>query len=151
MVKVGKIRNNFIYVPEDPPQKPSLIPIVLLIGVWPVGTLIALYLAYKRGRSAMTRKKYQLYRRYANAIGARAVESAAADYVSYSVVIGKSDFSTDGFISIVHDAEPVYKLDVLDNAHAEESHDNCSEDRGQCRNLQYYCCEQDDDRQDQQR
>lgn len=75
MVKVGKIRNNFIYVPEDPPQKPSLIPIVLLIGVWPVGTLIALYLAYKRGRSAMTRKKYQLYRRYANAIGARGAVS----------------------------------------------------------------------------
>ena len=75
MVKVGKIKNNYIYVPEDPPQKPSLIPIIVLIGVWPIGTLIALYLAYKRGRNALTRRKYQLYRRYANAIGARGMVS----------------------------------------------------------------------------
>ena len=71
MARVGKIKNNYIYIPEDPPQTPSIIPIAVLLFVWPVGTLISLYLAFKRGKNALTRKKYQQYRRYANAIGAR--------------------------------------------------------------------------------
>ena len=59
-------------IPEDPPAKPSLLAIgILLIIVPPITTVIGLYLAYKRIRNEISRKRYKLYRRYASAIGDR--------------------------------------------------------------------------------
>ncbi len=63
---------NNIRVPEDPPGKPSLLAIgILLIVAPPVSTLIGIYLGFKRLRAEWTRKQYQMFRRYANAIGDR--------------------------------------------------------------------------------
>ena len=64
--------NSHIHIPEDPERKPSLIAIgILLIVAPPVTTLIGLVLGYKRLRAEYFRKRYQLYRRYANTIGER--------------------------------------------------------------------------------
>ena len=65
--KFGNIR-----VPRDPEQKPSLLAIgILLVVAPPISTFIGLYLGFKRMRAEWTRKRYQVYRRYANAIGNR--------------------------------------------------------------------------------
>ena len=63
---------NHIYVPEDPPAKPGLLPIIILLFMWPLGTAVAAYLGFKRLKREWKRKKYHDYRRYANAIGSRA-------------------------------------------------------------------------------
>ncbi len=71
-------KNKFgtIRVPRDPEQKPSLLAIgILLVVAPPITTFIGLYLGFKRLRAEYTRKRYQLYRRYANAIGSRATVS----------------------------------------------------------------------------
>ena len=61
-----------IMIPEDPPATPSLLAIgILLIIVPPISTVIGLYLGYKRIRNEISRKRFKLYRRYANAIGDR--------------------------------------------------------------------------------
>ena len=61
-----------IMIPEDPPAKPSLLAIgVLLFIVPPISTMVGLYLGYKRIRNEIGRKRFKLYRRYANAIGDR--------------------------------------------------------------------------------
>lgn len=61
-----------IMVPEDPPAKPSLLAIgILLFIVPPISTMVGLYLGYKRIRNEIDRKRFKLYRRYANAIGDR--------------------------------------------------------------------------------
>ena len=43
----------------------------MLVVAPPITTFIGLYLGFKRLRAEYTRKRYQLYRRYANAIGSR--------------------------------------------------------------------------------
>ena len=61
-----------IMIPEDPPAKPSLLAIgILLFIVPPISTVVGLYLGYKRLKNEMGRKRFKLYRRYANAIGDR--------------------------------------------------------------------------------
>ena len=61
-----------IMIPEDPPATPSLLAIgILLFIVPPISTVIGLYLGYKRLRNEISRKRFKLYRRYANAIGDR--------------------------------------------------------------------------------
>ena len=67
-----KKKDNYIRVPEDPPRGPSIIPIAILLFIWPIGTVISLFLGYKRLRAEWTRKRYALFRRYANTIGSRA-------------------------------------------------------------------------------
>ena len=67
-----KKRYGNIQIPEDPPREPSLLAIgILLVIVPPISTMIGLYLAYKRLRNSVDRKRFQMYRRYANAIGDR--------------------------------------------------------------------------------
>ena len=67
---------NNIRVPEDPPGKPSLLAIgILLVVAPPVSTFIGIYLGFKRLRAEWTRKQYQMYRRYASAIADRDVVS----------------------------------------------------------------------------
>ena len=61
-----------IMIPEDPPAKPSLLAIgILLIIVPPISTMVGLYLGYKRIKNEISRKRLKLYRRYAHAIGDR--------------------------------------------------------------------------------
>ena len=61
-----------IMIPEDPPATPSLLAIgILLVIVPPISTMVGLYLGYKRIRNEISRKRFKLYRRYANAIGDR--------------------------------------------------------------------------------
>jgi len=61
-----------IMIPEDPPATPSLLAIgILLIIVPPISTMVGLYLGYKRIKNEISRKRFKLYRRYANAIGDR--------------------------------------------------------------------------------
>lgn len=73
---MSKNRFGRIRVPQDPDRKPSLVAIgILLFIAPPVTTFIGLYLGYKRLMAEMTRKRYQQYRRYANAIGNRATVS----------------------------------------------------------------------------
>ena len=63
---------NNIRIPEDPPRKPSLLAIgILLVVAPPITTFIGLYLGYKRMRAEWTRKRYQVFRRYASVIGDR--------------------------------------------------------------------------------
>ena len=67
-----KYRGNKIVIPGDPPQKPSLIAIgILLFIAPPVTTFIGLYLGFKRLKNEFTRKQLQSFRRYAYAIGDR--------------------------------------------------------------------------------
>ena len=69
---MAKKRRHNINVPEDPPRGPSLLWIaILLIVAPPISSVIGLYLGYKRLRSEWKRKRYQVFRRYANAIGER--------------------------------------------------------------------------------
>ena len=63
---------NNIRVPEDPPSKPSLLAIgILLVIAPPVTTFIGIYLGLKRLRAEWTRKQYKMFRRYAAAIADR--------------------------------------------------------------------------------
>ena len=65
-------KKNFgnFHIPEDPADSPSLLSIgILLVIVPPITTMIGLYLGYKRIRNEINKKRYQQYRRYANAIG----------------------------------------------------------------------------------
>ena len=63
---------NNIRVPIDPPSKPSLLAIgILLIVAPPVSTFIAMYLGFKRIRAELTRRQYKMYRRYASIIADR--------------------------------------------------------------------------------
>ena len=65
-------RYGNIMIPEDPPAKPSLLAIgILLFIVPPISTFVGLYLGYKRIRNEISRKRFKLYRRYASAIGER--------------------------------------------------------------------------------
>ena len=69
---MSKKRYGNIMIPEDPPATPSLLAIgILLIIVPPISTMVGLYLGYKRIRNEISRKRFKLYRRYANAIGDR--------------------------------------------------------------------------------
>ncbi len=73
---MGKKKRNHINVPADPPAGPSLLGIaILLVVAPPVSSVIGLYLGYKRLRLAWKRKRYQMFRRYANAIGERGTVS----------------------------------------------------------------------------
>ena len=66
-----KNRNN-IYVPEDPPQGPSVFwSIALMFIAPPFGTFIGLYMLFKRGRSEWTRRQLRDFRHYAAIIGDR--------------------------------------------------------------------------------
>ena len=65
--KIGSIR-----VPEDPPTGPSFVGIFILFCIPEFITkVIGGYLLYKRIRNESTRKRYKMYRRFANAIGLR--------------------------------------------------------------------------------
>ncbi len=69
---MSKNRYGNIMIPEDPPEKPSLLAIgILLIIVPPISTVIGLYLGYKRIRNEISRKRLKQYRRYASVIGER--------------------------------------------------------------------------------
>ena len=69
---MSKNRYGNIMIPEDPPEKPSLLAIgILLIIVPPISTVIGLYLGYKRIRNEISRKRLKQYRRYASVIGDR--------------------------------------------------------------------------------
>ena len=69
---MSKNRYANIMIPEDPPEKPSLLAIgILLIIVPPISTVIGLYLGYKRLRNEISRKRLKQYRRYASVIGDR--------------------------------------------------------------------------------
>ena len=69
---MSKKRFANIMIPEDPPASPSLLAIgILLVIVPPISTMVGLYLGYKRIRNEISRKRFKLYRRYANAIGDR--------------------------------------------------------------------------------
>ena len=69
---MSKKRYGNIKIPEDPPASPSLLAIgILLIIVPPISTVVGLYLGYKRIKNEIGRKRFKLYRRYANAIGER--------------------------------------------------------------------------------
>lgn len=69
---MSKKRYGNIMIPEDPPATPSLLAIgILLVIVPPISTMIGLYLGYKRIRNEISRKRFKLFRRYANAIGDR--------------------------------------------------------------------------------
>ena len=69
---MSKNRYANIMIPEDPPEKPSLLAIgILLIIVPPISTVIGLYLGYKRLRNEISRKRLKQYRRYASVIGER--------------------------------------------------------------------------------
>ena len=73
---MGKKKRNRINIPADPPAGPSLLWIaILLVVAPPVSSVIGLYLGYKRLRLAWKRKRYQMFRRYANAIGERGTVS----------------------------------------------------------------------------
>ena len=63
---------NNIRIPDDPPSSPGFVGIIILFAIPELITkLIGGYLLYKRIRNETTRKRYQVYRRYANAIADR--------------------------------------------------------------------------------
>lgn len=69
---MSKFRVGNIRVPEDPPSGPSFVGIFILFCIPEIITkVIGGYLLYKRIRNETTRKRYKLFRRYANAIGLR--------------------------------------------------------------------------------
>ena len=81
---MSKIRfGKNIRIPEDPPSGPSFIGIIVLFAIPEIITkVIGGYLLYKRIRNEATRKRYQTYRRYANAIADRgtvSIRSLAAE------------------------------------------------------------------------
>ena len=101
---MSKNRFGSIMIPEDPPEKPSLLAIgILLIIVPPISTAIGLYLGYKRIRNEIDRKRFKQYRRYANAIGSQSQVSirslAASMGLPVDNVIGDLQTMIDeGFI-----------------------------------------------------
>ncbi len=63
---------NNIRIPDDPPSGPSFVGIIILFAIPELFTkVIGGYLLYKRIRNETTRKRYQIYRRYAGAIADR--------------------------------------------------------------------------------
>ena len=63
---------NNIRIPDDPPSGPSFVGIIILFAIPELFTkLIGGFLLYKRIRNETTRKRYQMYRRYASAIADR--------------------------------------------------------------------------------
>ena len=94
-----------IMIPEDPPATPSLLAIgILLIIVPPISTMVGLYLGYKRIKNEISRKRFKLYRRYANAIGDRSEVSirglAASMGLPVDNVVGDLQAMIDaGFMS----------------------------------------------------
>ena len=73
---MAKRRHSVIHIPKDPPEGPSLLPIIILLVIPEFITkIIGVYLAYKRFKNERTRRRYQMFRRYANAIGLDSVIS----------------------------------------------------------------------------
>ncbi len=67
---------NNIRIPDDPPSGPGFVGIIILFAIPELITkVIGGYLLYKRIRNETTRRRYQIYRRYASAIADRATVS----------------------------------------------------------------------------
>lgn len=101
---MSKKRYGNIMIPEDPPATPSLLAIgILLVIVPPISTMIGLYLGYKRIRNEIGRKRFKLFRRYANAIGDRTEVSirglaASMGLPNSNVVIDLQEMIDQGFM-----------------------------------------------------
>ena len=68
---MSKTRRNNIIIPEEPPKGPPLLLGLALLMFAPIGTIVGVYLLYKRGKNEFTRRKLQDYRHYAAIIGDR--------------------------------------------------------------------------------
>ena len=69
---MAKNRRNSIRIPVDPPAGPSYIGIVILFCIPELITkIVAGFMLVKRLRNDKDRKRFHVYRRYANAIGER--------------------------------------------------------------------------------
>ena len=67
---MGKKKHSVFNIPADPPEGPSLVAIIILLIIPEIITkVIGAWLGFKRFRNAQTRRRYQTFRRYANAIG----------------------------------------------------------------------------------
>ena len=67
---MSKIKFGNFHIPEDPPEGPSIIAIIILFAIPEFITkVIGGWLLYKRIRNESTRKRYQRFRRFASAIG----------------------------------------------------------------------------------
>lgn len=101
---MSKKRYGNIMIPEDPPATPSLLAIgILLVIVPPISTMVGLYLGYKRIRNEIGRKRFKLFRRYANAIGDRTEVSirglaASMGLPNSNVVIDLQEMIDQGFM-----------------------------------------------------
>ncbi len=69
---MSKRKIGNITIPQDPPSSPSFVAIIILFAIPELITkIVGGYLLFKRIRNETTRKRYQTFRRYANAIASR--------------------------------------------------------------------------------
>ncbi len=67
---MARKKHSIFNIPPDPPEGPSLVAIIILLIIPEVITkVIGAILGFRRFRNAQTRRRYQMFRRYANAIG----------------------------------------------------------------------------------
>ena len=67
---MAKKKHGIFNIPADPPEGPSLIAIIILLIIPEFITkVVGAFLGFKRFKNAQTRRRYQIFRRYASAIG----------------------------------------------------------------------------------
>ena len=70
---MARKKRGVFNIPADPPEGPSLIAIIILLIIPEFITkVVGACLGFKRFKNAQTRRRYQLFRRYASAIGEEA-------------------------------------------------------------------------------
>jgi len=107
--KIGNFR-----IPEDPSSGPSFVAIIILFAIPELITKgIAGYLLYKRIKKDATRRRLQLFRRYANAIG-------KGGSVSLRELSARMDMPTP---NLVHDLQEMIDAGyIVGNAYIDYSH-----------------------------
>ena len=67
---MARRKNGVFNIPADPPEGPSLVAIIILLVIPEFVTkVIGAFMGYRRFKNAQIRRRYQMYRRYASAIG----------------------------------------------------------------------------------
>jgi len=100
---MSKKRYGNITIPNDPPESPSFVAIIILFAIPELITkAVGGYLLYKRIKNESTRRRYQMYRRYASAIVSQGREEisirdlAATLGVSTSAAVSDIQAMIDG-------------------------------------------------------
>ena len=93
---MSKRKIGNITIPQDPPSSPSFVAIIILFAIPELITkAIGGYLLYKRIRNEATRRRYQTFRRYANAIVSRGINTCSIRELAASLGVSNAQAASD--------------------------------------------------------